>query len=160
MCLRVAIRSRLAEFRVEEEGEQGHRDYVCGDGLFVIFSHSELLCPYAGVGDEHVDAWQFSLDFVGKGLDRSVRAHVEVPHLEGVGRAQSCCFNVLCCSVRLVDIPTSQNDLGRSEANHPAAGFQAQTRAGARHNGSLALERCRWDRRLADELTVDESCEK
>jgi len=42
VSFRVVFRSRLAELRVEEEGEQGHRDNIGGDGLFVIFSYSEL----------------------------------------------------------------------------------------------------------------------
>ena len=68
MRLRIVFRGRLAELRVEEECQQGHRDNVRGDGLFVIFGHSELLRPQAGVGDEHVDAWQFRLDSFGKKL--------------------------------------------------------------------------------------------
>ena len=82
--LRAVFRRRLAELRVEEEGKQGRRDNVSGNGLFVIFGHSERTRPQAGVGDENVDAWQFSLDSVGKDLDRNVRAHVEVPHLKGI----------------------------------------------------------------------------
>ena len=40
---RVVFRGRLAELRVEEEGELGHRDNVGGDGLFVVLGHSEFL---------------------------------------------------------------------------------------------------------------------
>ena len=80
----VVLHGRLAEFRVEEKGEQGEGDDVRGDRLFVILGHSELRRQYAGVGDEYVEAWQFGLDSVGKGLDGSIRAHVEMPHLEDV----------------------------------------------------------------------------
>lgn len=83
--LRVVFVGRFAELRVKEEGEHGHGDNVGGDGLLIIFCHSELPRRYAGVGEEHVDAWQLSLDSVGKCLDRSVRAHVEVPHLKAFG---------------------------------------------------------------------------
>ena len=72
VCLCVVFRSRFAELGVEKKGEQRHGYNVGRDGLFVVFGHSKLLRPYAGVGDEHVDAWQFSLYSVGKGLNRIV----------------------------------------------------------------------------------------
>ncbi len=43
--LGVVFRGGLAEFRVEEAGEEGHGDNVGGDGLLVIFGHSECSCP-------------------------------------------------------------------------------------------------------------------
>ena len=76
---------RFPELKVKEEGEQGHGDNVGSDALLIIFYHSEFSCQYAGVGEECVDAWQLSVDTVGKCLDRSVRAQVEVPHLKAVG---------------------------------------------------------------------------
>ena len=82
--LRVVFVRRFAELRVKEEGEQGHGDNVGGDALLIIFCHSEFPRQYAGVGEERVDAWQLSLDSVGKCFDRSVRAQVEVPHLKAV----------------------------------------------------------------------------
>ena len=82
--VRVLLIGHFAELREKEEGEHGHGKNVGGDGLLIVFCHSELPRQYAGVGEEHVDAWQLSLDTVGKCLDRSVRAHVEVPHLKAV----------------------------------------------------------------------------
>ncbi len=53
----VEFQGRLAEFREDEAGEQGHGDDVSSDRLFAIFGHSELRRVYASVGDEHVEAW-------------------------------------------------------------------------------------------------------
>jgi hypothetical protein len=69
-------------------------------------------------------------------------------------------LNVLCRSLSLLDIPTSEHNSGRSEANHPAAGFQTQAHVAARDDGSFALEGGGWDGRFIDELTVDKSREE
>ena len=54
--LRLVYRGRLTQFGVQEEGEKGHGDDVSSDSLLVIFSHSELVFPEAGISDQRVEA--------------------------------------------------------------------------------------------------------
>ena len=68
----ILLAGYLAKLGVDEEGKQRCGDNIGSDGLFVIFGLPPFSYPYANIGDEHAELWQFRFDSSGKCQDRNV----------------------------------------------------------------------------------------